>query len=491
MSTSKLLIGIFSIVLSIFITFQSLVAGLGNALFENNEVSGTGGVLVAIIMLVTGIVTLVQRHSVSVAPVVLYVIAAVIGYITAGSYSDLYIWSTLCLIFAIIIFFTQQKSKGPTKVRTVVENHTSHHSSKNNSTLYMVLAAIVIVGIADIFFNFSGLNILQNIQSDNANGSEVVTNDEQATPSNIIETDTAIFDIKQVWIEEYKYTNDTQIVFEYEFTNKSDEPVGVDTEWLYLFSAIQDNDPNIIKKLSLSSPNQYGLEEYAEVKPGGTMTYGQAYILDDEVTPVLLTATNMLNDKLWEKVFDITNLNDSNSTSQAESHALESNDSLEIIEDKILVAVDILKPSKSKFKLISSSDVTFADNTTNNRQTSSNNQNSNSSNNVASSSNSSSNSQPSQSEIDYWNSMALQYGFQQFNGFGDPNQFIESAKELTYNAETYGYAYYDYANENYNQEESKPEEYYYLFYEDENGVIYENPIYQNRYGPEDSTVSFE
>lgn len=94
-------------------------------------------------------------------------------------------------------------------------------------------------------------------------------------------------------------------------------------------------------------------------------------------------------------------------------------------------------------------------------------------------------------ELEYWISMAHLHGFQAYNGFGDPKQFIESAKQLTYNAETYGYAYYDYANDTYNQEDSYPDEYYQGYYEDEEGTLYENPMYEERYGPEDSTDSYE
>ena len=51
MKTWKLVSGILSIILSVFVTFQSGMAGLGNALADNNEVSGSAGLLVAILML--------------------------------------------------------------------------------------------------------------------------------------------------------------------------------------------------------------------------------------------------------------------------------------------------------------------------------------------------------------------------------------------------------------------------------------------------------
>lgn len=43
MKTTKLVTGILMIVLSVFITFQSTVAGLSNTLSDNGETGGSGG----------------------------------------------------------------------------------------------------------------------------------------------------------------------------------------------------------------------------------------------------------------------------------------------------------------------------------------------------------------------------------------------------------------------------------------------------------------
>ena len=48
MKTAKLVTGILSIILFVFVTFQSCAAGVGNALSANGEVSGTAGVMVAV-----------------------------------------------------------------------------------------------------------------------------------------------------------------------------------------------------------------------------------------------------------------------------------------------------------------------------------------------------------------------------------------------------------------------------------------------------------
>ena len=49
MKVAKLVSGILSIVLALLVMFQSCAAGIGNALEENGEVGGTGGLLVALL----------------------------------------------------------------------------------------------------------------------------------------------------------------------------------------------------------------------------------------------------------------------------------------------------------------------------------------------------------------------------------------------------------------------------------------------------------
>lgn len=106
MKTWKLVSGILSMVLFVVVTFQSCAAGISNALQENGEVSGTAGVLVAIFMLAGGIVSTATRKSVknggNIALIILFGLAALVGFANYGSYSDLAIWSGWCLINAVI-----------------------------------------------------------------------------------------------------------------------------------------------------------------------------------------------------------------------------------------------------------------------------------------------------------------------------------------------------------------------------------------------------
>lgn len=113
MKTWKLISGIISIVLSIFVAFQSAMAGLSNAIEANGQSSGTAGLMVGICMLCGGIISIVTRSKNSkganIALTILFGLAACIGYILAGNYTDLNIWATWCLINAILAVISMRK----------------------------------------------------------------------------------------------------------------------------------------------------------------------------------------------------------------------------------------------------------------------------------------------------------------------------------------------------------------------------------------------
>lgn len=115
-STARLVLGIIAIVLFIFIMFQSCAAGLGNALEESNEFSGTSGFLLALFLLAGGITGVATRKSLSCkglfAAGILFVPAAVLGGTSWNStYSDLKIWTIVSLLFAAFYFICGIKTK--------------------------------------------------------------------------------------------------------------------------------------------------------------------------------------------------------------------------------------------------------------------------------------------------------------------------------------------------------------------------------------------
>lgn len=114
MKATRLIIGIISIILFLIVTLQSCAAGIGNALEENGEVSGSAGVMVAIALLVAGIVAIVTRKSKpgSIVSGVIYALGGIVGIANYGSYKDLMIWSVLCFIFAAVFIVTGIAQKG-------------------------------------------------------------------------------------------------------------------------------------------------------------------------------------------------------------------------------------------------------------------------------------------------------------------------------------------------------------------------------------------
>lgn len=105
MKISRLVIGIVSIVLFILVMFQSCAAGVVEALEEDEESTASGaGVIVAFLLLITGIVAICTRKSIAGGFIcgVLYALAGIIGLAGHGMYEDLIIWSILCLIFAVV-----------------------------------------------------------------------------------------------------------------------------------------------------------------------------------------------------------------------------------------------------------------------------------------------------------------------------------------------------------------------------------------------------
>lgn len=115
LSTWKLVSGILSMVLFLLVSLQSCAAGAYNALSNNGEASGSGGIILAILMLSGGIVSVATRKSSgnggNIALIVLFGLASLIGFATAGSYADLNIWATWCLINAVLAIIAMVKNK--------------------------------------------------------------------------------------------------------------------------------------------------------------------------------------------------------------------------------------------------------------------------------------------------------------------------------------------------------------------------------------------
>lgn len=114
MKTWKLVSGILSIVMFVFVSFQSCAAGVANTLEANGQSSGSAGILVAIMLLAGGIVSICTRKGSkggNIALIVLFGLGALVGFTMAGNYTDLYIWSAWCLINAVLALISMFKKE--------------------------------------------------------------------------------------------------------------------------------------------------------------------------------------------------------------------------------------------------------------------------------------------------------------------------------------------------------------------------------------------
>ena len=113
--TAKLILGIISMVLFVLVAFQSCAAGLGNALSNNGEASGSFGFLVALNLLITGIIAVAARKSVKKLPWIIAAVLLWLNYFYAkifgGSYSDLVVWGFLSFALGVFYLFSAVRTK--------------------------------------------------------------------------------------------------------------------------------------------------------------------------------------------------------------------------------------------------------------------------------------------------------------------------------------------------------------------------------------------
>lgn len=101
----KLVSGILSIILFIWVTFQSCALSVANSLAETGSDDATGGIIVALMLLAGGITSIAARKSVrggNIALIVLFGFGALCGIGAHGEFMDLIVWGGWCAICAIL-----------------------------------------------------------------------------------------------------------------------------------------------------------------------------------------------------------------------------------------------------------------------------------------------------------------------------------------------------------------------------------------------------
>ena len=108
MKIMRMVCGIICCCLFLVIVFQSCAVGIGNALADYGEVSGSAGFITAVLMLVAGIISIAGRKSkgATITALVFYVLAGIIACTMYGSFSDLQIYGVLNFIFAGLFFIS-------------------------------------------------------------------------------------------------------------------------------------------------------------------------------------------------------------------------------------------------------------------------------------------------------------------------------------------------------------------------------------------------
>lgn len=108
MKLTKLVVGILMIVVAVWISIQSVMAGMAESFTNSSGHAGVAGLTVALLYIASGIVYIATHDKESLAPdiacMIMMLIAWLLGLLNAGIYQDLYIWSWIAFIIGICFF---------------------------------------------------------------------------------------------------------------------------------------------------------------------------------------------------------------------------------------------------------------------------------------------------------------------------------------------------------------------------------------------------
>lgn len=157
MKVTKLVIGIISIVLFVFISFQSCVGGFSNILTARNALISAGFQFgLAVMMLAAGIVGIVAsntgRGKTSTAASVLYIIGGIIGVIgfaASNVFNDLIIWTILSFVFAIVFY---------------MGSYTKNQTEVSNTDGKLCQGDVFVFDNYEIFFGFTEYSYTEKIE---------------------------------------------------------------------------------------------------------------------------------------------------------------------------------------------------------------------------------------------------------------------------------------------------------------------------------------
>lgn len=288
LSTGRLVIGIISMILFIFIAFQSCAAGLSNALEENNALSGSAGLFTAIMFLVAGIVGVCTRNSKGiVGPIitaVLYFIGAAFTIGTGDTYGDLPIWGALSAIFGLMLVFCVVKTKlGKT-------------SEPFYKPLWLIIVVVVIaVGVLVLAFTGTGDS------KDDAKDASTTAKTEQQKSSKVdkINMDNDEGTLTYVKAKSADYEGNPAVLVYFDYTNKkSESSTAFDTFYVQVFHdgiecemGISENENEAESNLS------------KDIQKGKTIQIAVLYVLKDSKSPITLKVTDQSAKNLLDGIY--------------------------------------------------------------------------------------------------------------------------------------------------------------------------------------------
>lgn len=140
----RVIIGVSSLVLGIYLIFQSFDVVI-ISMFSGGGSSWFFSALVGICLIIAGTINLIsESNSISgIVSIIIYFVSGVLGIIGADIYKDLLVWSSATLILGLIALLLATIDFGP--------------AYKN---FYFLLPALIIsVLISDLFLDYTGMQL--------------------------------------------------------------------------------------------------------------------------------------------------------------------------------------------------------------------------------------------------------------------------------------------------------------------------------------------
>lgn len=312
MSIWKIVSGILSIVLSFLVVFQSCAAGFVNVVTASGEMSGTVGLLVALLMLAGGIVAIASRNAISnagnVSLIIIYGIATFAGYFGAGIFGNLVLFSTWCLLCAVIaaMAIAADNVCGP--------------------LVYIIISVVgIVIAVVGFGMNLGGSEN-KNAESGNAKETEqnAKGNENEIEDFRVIDAKsengaddsrgsdgTGELDGYPVEIKSAVLTNDYDgnqaIIVTYSWTNNGEETTSAMSSFLKkAFQGGVELDGAIVGNSDIYDSDL----RWKDIRPGTTFEVQCAFVLRDNSSPVEIEITKAFSfgDDVVTKEFDPSTL---------------------------------------------------------------------------------------------------------------------------------------------------------------------------------------